>query len=222
MADDSATERYLKHGLEKFPNQSRIVGLLVWLDLRRGEYQQATERAKALVRDNPDNTEMPPIRAETAVAVNDTGALALIAPLARQAPTAQGQMFTESLRSMYALELQRSGKVSDARALWAESAAAAERALKDGHEGYAEPMELAAIHAIQGQPAEALDWLEKGYRGGFRDYVILNLDPFFASIREEARYKAVVAQMKEGVAEMRSRAAAAHPEIFGAGGVVER
>jgi hypothetical protein len=123
-------------------------------------------------------------------------------------------MLTESLRSMYALALQRAGKAAEAKVLWAQSAAADQRNTKVGHEGYAASMELSAIHAIQGETGQALDWLEKGYRAGFKDYVILELDPFFASLRQEARYQAVVALMKQDVAEMRARAAKAHPEIF--------
>jgi len=80
--------------------------------------------------------------------------------------------------------------------------------------GYAAPMELAAIHAIQGQTAKALDWLERGYRAGFKDYVILELDPFFASVREEPRFLSLTASMRQDVAEMRKRAAAAHPQMF--------
>jgi eukaryotic-like serine/threonine-protein kinase len=214
LDDNAAAERYLLAGDRKLPGQPRTLGLLVWLDLRRGKPQQATERARRLADNNPDNTEMPPMRAELATAIADPEALALIEPLARQDPESQGQMLTESLRSMYALALQRAGKPAEAKTLWAESAEVAQRNLEEGHEGYAAPMELSAIHAIQGDGAAALDWLEKGYRAGFKDYVILELDPFFASLRQEARYRAVVALMKQDVAEMRARAAKAHPEIF--------
>jgi serine/threonine-protein kinase len=214
LGDDSATARFLLAAEQKSPKQPRTQGLLVWLDLRRGRNVAATERAKRLMLNQPDNTEVPPIRAELAVFTNDPDAAALIEPLARQDPEAAGQMFPESLRSMYALTLHRQGKQKEAARLWAESSRTAERNLADGREGFYAPMELAAISAIEGRTAEALDWLEKGYRAGWRDAVLLEMDPFFASVRQEPRYKAIVASITQDVTEMHARAASAHPAIF--------
>jgi eukaryotic-like serine/threonine-protein kinase len=214
LADDSASARYLLGGDRALPGEMRIQGLLIWLDLRRGRNPAAMEWARRLVRDNPDNTEAPPIRAEVAVFIGDTEAGALIAPLALQDPEAAGQMFPESLRSMYALTLKRQGKAKEATTLWTEAAASAERGIAQGREGFGPPMELAAISAIRGDTGKALDWLERGYRAGFKDAVILSLDPFFQSLRQEARYRAVVTQMKQDVAGMRALAAKAHPGIF--------
>ena len=64
-------------------------------------------------------------------------------------------------------------------------------------------MELAAINAIEGRTDEALDWLERGYRAGWKDARFLGLDPFFASLRREPRYLALTAGMMQDVAEMR-------------------
>lgn len=188
--------------------------MLAWLDLRRGSDRAALERARRLVRNDPDNTEGPPILAELAVVVGDSGARQLIEPLARQDPKAAGQMFPESLRSLYALTLHRQGDVRRAAELWRESSAAAQRNLDAGTEGSVALMELAAINAIEGRTAEALDWLERGYRAGWRDARFLGIDPFFASVRREPRYLAVTAAMRQDVADMRRRAAAAHPTLF--------
>ena len=46
-------------------------------------------------------------------------------------------------------------------------------------------------------------------------HAALNLDPFFASVRREPRYQALFAAMTQDVAEMRKRAADAHPALFG-------
>jgi tetratricopeptide (TPR) repeat protein len=107
LDDDSATGRFLLAAERQFPTELRIQGLLAWLDLRRGSNRAALERARRMVRNAPDDTEGPPILAELAVVVGDTGAERLIEPLARQDPEAAGQMFPESLRSLYALTLHR-------------------------------------------------------------------------------------------------------------------
>ncbi len=222
LDDDSATGRFLLAAERQFPTELRIQGLLAWLDLRRGFNRAALERARRMVRNAPDNTEGPPILAELAVVVGDTGAERLIEPLARQDPEAAGQMFPESLRSLYALTLQRQGDTRRAAELWRASAAAAHRSLDAGAESYTAPMELAAISAVEGHTDAALEWLERGYRAGWKDARFLNLDPFFASVRREPRYQALVAAMTQDVAEMRKRAAAAHPSLFSQGSPAER
>jgi eukaryotic-like serine/threonine-protein kinase len=217
LDDDSATARFLLDAERRMPTEPRVQGMLAWLDLRRGSNRAALERARRMVRNEPDNTENPPILAELAVVVGDSDAGRLIEPLARQDPTAAGQTFPESLRSLYALTLhQRDAR--RAAELWQESATAAQRSLKAGAEGYGAPMELAAISAIEGHTSEALDWLDKGYRAGWKDARLLDLDPFFASVRKEPAYLSLTASMRQDVAEMRKRAAAAHPEIFSPGG----
>ena len=214
LDDDSATAAFLRSAERRMPAEPRVQGMLAWLELRRGSDRAALERARRLVRNDPDNTEGPPILAELAVVVGDSGARQLIEPLARQDPKAAGQMFPESLRSLYALTLHRQGDVRRAAELWRESSAAAQRNLDAGTEGSVAPMELAAINAIEGRTAEALDWLERGYRAGWRDARFLGIDPFFASVRREPRYLAVTAAMRQDVADMRRRAAAAHPTLF--------
>ncbi len=214
LGDDSATARFLLDAERRMPTEPRVQGMLAWLDLRRGSNRAALERARRMVRDHPDNTEAPPILAELAVVAGDSEARRLIEPLARQDPTAAGQTFPESLRSLYALTLHRAGDTRRAAELWQESATAAQRNLKAGAEGYGAPMELAAISAIEGHTTEALDWLDKGYRAGWKDARLLDLDPFFASVRKEPAYLSLTASMRQDVAEMRKRAATAHPELF--------
>jgi serine/threonine-protein kinase len=215
LDDDSASSRFLLAAERRFPAEPRIQFLLAWLDLRRGSNQAALGRARRTVRSEPDNTEGPPNLAELAVVVAASDAEQLIEPLARQDPEAAGQMFPESLRSLYALTLHRRGDTRRAAELWQAAAAAAQRHVDAGEESYNASMELAAINAIQGRTGPAIEWLERGYRAGWKDPRLLSLDPFFASVRKEPRYQALVTIMRQDVVEMRKRAAAAHPSLFG-------
>ena len=216
LDDDSASARFLAAAERRFPGELRVQGLLAALDLRRGAAGPALERARRLVRNDPDDTEGPPILAEVAVIVAAPDAEALISPLATQDPAAPAQMFPESLRSLYALTLHRRGEVKRAAELWRQSAGTARRMIESGAEGPGAPMELAAIAAVEGRGGEAMDWLERGYRAGWKDARVLEIDPFFDSVRQEPRYRAVLGSMREETAAMRKRAAAAHPEIFAA------
>jgi TolB-like protein len=222
LGDDTATSRFLLAAERRFPAELRIQVLLAFLDLRRGSGQAALERARRVVRSQPDNTEGPPNLAELAVVVGAADAAQLMEPLAGQDPEAAGQFFPESLRSLYALALHRHGDTRRAAELWRESAKAAQRRLDAGAESYNAPMELAAINAVEGHTEAALDWLERGYRAGWRDARFLELDPFLASVRREPRYRAVAAAIAQDVAEMRKRAAAAHPSLFSARSVAGR
>ena len=59
LDDDSATGRYLLASERRLPAEPRIQILLSWLDLRRGSNQAALERARRVMRNDPDNTEIP-------------------------------------------------------------------------------------------------------------------------------------------------------------------
>jgi hypothetical protein len=67
-------------------------------------------------------------------------------------------------------------------------------------------MEIAAIHAVRRETAAALEWLERGYEAGWRDYRITRRDPFFAGLREEPRFRALLARMESDVSTMQQRA----------------
>jgi TolB-like protein len=214
LDDDSVTARYLLAAERKRPTELRVQGLLSWLELRMGNTEAALARARRMIANDPDNTEGPPILAELAALAGLKEAEPLLGRLVAADPGTPSQYDAAGLRSFYALTLHQRGAEREASSLWGQSAAAAQQQLKAGAEGPAAPMELAAINAIQGHTAEAMDWLEQGYRAGWRDAHQLALDPFFASIRQEPRYKAVLANMRREVAEMRKRAADAHPELF--------
>ena len=128
-------------------------------------------------------------------------------------------MFPESLRSLYALTLHRRGDTAArGRAVARARPPRRSRTPRGRRGGYDGPDGAGRDRRHRGpHRAEALDWLERGYRAGWKDARLLNLDPFFASVRQEPRYRAVVARMTQDVAEMRKRAAAAHPSLFGAG-----
>ncbi len=217
LNDDSVSTRYLLAAERRMPAELRNQGLLAWLEYRKGQPAAALARARRMVEEHPGSTEGLPILAELAFLAGAPDAERLLKPLVDADPLTPSQYSPVGLRSMYALELRRRGDDAAARRLWAQSAAAAEAQLKEGAEGPAAPMELAAIHAIEGDTAAALDWLEQGYRAGWRDARQLRLDPFFEPLGKSPRYLAVLASIDRDVAEMRRRAAAAHPEIFGTG-----
>jgi hypothetical protein len=75
-------------------------------------------------------------------------------------------------------------------------------------------LELAALCALRDSSAAALDWLERAYAAGERDYRMTLRDPFFAGIKDEARFRRILARMESDVVVMRERAVVANADIF--------
>ncbi len=214
LGDDAATARYLHAAERKRPTELRVQGLLAWLEMRQGAPEAALARAYRMVANNPDNAEGVPILAELAFLAGAPEAEELLKSLVEADPATPSQFDAAGVRSMYALVLQQRGAGPEAAELWRQSEAAARERLGAGAEGPAAQMELAAINAIQGHTQQAMDWLEQGFRAGWRDARQLELDPFFAPVRQDPRYLATLAEMRRDVAAMRRRAAAAHPQVF--------
>ena len=78
----------------------------------------------------------------------------------------------------------------------------AQAALADGNEALRVPMEIAAIHAAKGEREQALQWLDRGFTAGYKDYSTLARNPIFESVRGDARFAAVLKRMEQAVASM--------------------
>ena len=100
------------------------------------------------------------------------------------------------------------GERARATELLAESSKHAHAALADGNEGQRVPVEIAAIHAVKGESAPALEWLERGFAAGYKDYSTLGRHPIFEPLRREPRFPDLLKRMQEAVATMRDRSTA--------------
>jgi hypothetical protein len=123
-------------------------------------------------------------------------------------------LLPETFATLYAWTLSRDGEAVRAESLWTAALATSRRAVAAGTEDYGPAMEIAAISAARGDTAAALEWLERGYRAGFKDYRILARDPFFDRVRVHPQFQRIAARMQADVAAMRRRAAAVHDTLF--------
>jgi hypothetical protein len=67
-------------------------------------------------------------------------------------------------------------------------------------------MQMAAVHALRGETAAALEKVERAYEAGWRDGRTLAIDPLVASVRSEPRFRQVLSRIEADVAAMRARA----------------
>jgi TolB-like protein len=208
LADDQATERWLLRGEREWPDAVRLQIQLSWLDVLRGRERQALERMRRIMARSPGDEEGKGHLAELAALTGSPDAEALLLPLVADQPAARPTIWTspESFRALLALVLHRRGQQAQAATLWSEALAADSADLAKGHDNPDRPLEIAAIHAVRGESAAALEWLERGYEAGWRDYRITRRDPFFAGLSEGPRFRALLARMESDVSTMQQRA----------------
>jgi tetratricopeptide (TPR) repeat protein len=115
-------------------------------------------------------------------------------------------LFLQSPRLRYADFLMRRGEKIGAMKLVDQAQREAEQALKEGNQLARVPLEFAAIFAMRGDAEQAIQWLNRAYDAGLRDYRTLRLNPIFADVRQTPRFKALLDRMTADVAEMRQRA----------------
>jgi tetratricopeptide (TPR) repeat protein len=208
LSDDQTTERWLLRGEREWPDAVRLQIQLSWLDVLRGREQPALDRIRRIMVQAPGDEEGKGHLAELAALTSAPDAEALLLPLVADQPSARPTIWTspESFQALLALVLHRRGQRARAATLWSEALAADSADLARGHDNPDRPLEIAAIHAVRGETAAALEWLERGYEAGWRDYRITRRDPFFAGLREEPRFRALLARMESDVRVMQERA----------------
>ena len=219
LADDGATERWLLRGERDWPEAVRLQIQLSWLDALRGRERQALERMRRIMVREPGNDEGRGHLAELAALTDAADAERLLAPLVAEQSIARPTIWTspESFGTLLGLVLHRHGQRARADTLWNQALAADSADLARGHGNPDRPMEIAAIHAIRGETAAALDWLDRGYEAGWKDYRITRRDPFFAGLRNEPRFRALLARMESDVAGMQQRALSPQDSVLQGG-----
>jgi len=199
---DDVTEAWLLAGTRRSnPSFSRLEIQLSELDFLRGQHAEAKDRAERLLAREPGDEEAGAWSAELATLLADTGAERRNAVFAAPNPTARsGWLLPESFGAMMGLAWYRRGELARADSVWDAALEADRRDIAAGHDNPDRYLQTAAIHAIRADTSAALDWLNRGYKAGWNDGRILALDPFFRSLRDEPKFRALMARMHADVA----------------------
>jgi TolB-like protein/Flp pilus assembly protein TadD/predicted Ser/Thr protein kinase len=99
----------------------------------------------------------------------------------------------------------KTGRENEARRMFARSLKHDEKELEQGNEDSGVPYDIAEIHAIQGNRAEAYKWLQKAIDAGWRTYRWAMTDPLLENLRGDDKFKQMIADVKAMVDEMRKR-----------------
>ena len=177
----------------------------IWTYLLQGRPALAVEQARQLTPGNPTDPaawmvageaylssgDLPRARKhfERAYAISHT-----TADLGGYVPVALG--FT----------LWKAGERARARRLFDEYRAFARHQLAKKSRFFAVTYGLAAVNAIEGDKADAYQWLEQVTDVGWQDYFFLLRDPLFETLRGDERFHEILARNKEAVDRMRAHA----------------
>ncbi|MGH7482103.1 MAG: TPR end-of-group domain-containing protein, partial [Longimicrobiales bacterium] len=101
--------------------------------------------------------------------------------------------------------LWRAGERERAARLFSDFERFAAERMNGGSEYYLLRYSLAELHAVHGEPEQALDWLERAVDTGWVEVEVTLLDPLLAPLRDEPRFRAIVRDMRTRAAELRRR-----------------
>jgi TolB-like protein/Flp pilus assembly protein TadD len=99
----------------------------------------------------------------------------------------------------------KAGRKDEARELFQTNLDRLQKRFEQGDESNDIGVSMAAIYAVQGNKEEALKWLQKSVDAGWRDYRYISRYPLLENIRDDARFKRIIDDIKAKVAEMRRR-----------------
>ena len=209
LRDDATTDRWLTEGLKRAPDNPRLQYLKAALLYLQGEEAAALALARKVLEERPAFEEGLMVSSELAYLTAAPDAEAQIERQFHRSPGIEtGPMLKqESYQTSYAYLLMARGERSRAAALLAEALTRAHKALESGNENQRVPFEIAAIHAARGENDQALDWLEKAFAAGYKDYSTLGRHRIFAAVRTDPRFQNVLKQMERAVAKMREQSA---------------
>jgi eukaryotic-like serine/threonine-protein kinase len=202
---DAESRILLEEAERRTPTNARMQMLLAMLEVHEGSGEKALNRSKAIAKREPENLEMSFHRADVAFLMDDPDLATVLAPLVKQSPTNR-LWGGESVRLRYAYALQQRGESARAKALAAEAERYAHERIAAGDDTPVQRVELAGSAALRGDTAAALEWLERAFEAGYRDYGFLERDPIFRPLAGDARFVRVLDRTRADVQAQRERA----------------
>ena len=203
---DAESRILLEEAERRAPTNSRVQMMLAMLELLEGSGDKALARSKAIAEREPKNMEMSLHRVDIAYLTDSSVLESLLAPLLAGSPTNRLVWEGESVRLRYAYALQKRGESARSKVLAAEAERYARERIAAGDDTPAQRVELAAAVALRGEAGAALEWLERAFEAGYRDYGFLERDPIFRLLRSHAGFMSVLDRMRRDVEAQRERA----------------
>jgi TolB-like protein/Tfp pilus assembly protein PilF/predicted Ser/Thr protein kinase len=205
LRDDAVAGRWLLEGERRFPDFSRVQATTAMLEVLEGRDADAAARMARAIARHPDDEELKFYRVDMAFLLRSDDLQPALEALGPGAD-ANSVMVPESIRTRRAYLASTKGDAAQTAALLAQSERVAKDKVAHGDNSPTLRVELAAIAAMRGDHAGALEWLNRAYDAGYRDYGVIARDPILARIEPAATFKEIMDRMRLDVDTQRQRA----------------
>ena len=205
MRADEQSRTWLVDGESRFPEYHRLGIMLALLDLLEGHTDQAVARSQALTARAPNNEEVRFLRADVAFLTNSDDLQPSLEALMGTAASTYSTV-PETVRMRYAYVLSRRGDTVGATQLRAEAERIAREKVRNGDQNPNLRIELAAAAMLRGDHPDALEWVERAYDAGLRDFGLLERDPIIAPLGGDPRFPGLLDRMRSDLEAQRARA----------------
>jgi TolB-like protein len=202
---DAESRILLEEAERRAPTAARVQMMFGMLELLEGSADKALVRSKSIAERQPNNLEMSFHRADILYLTDHPDLEPVLAALAERSPT-NHLWGGESMRLRYAYALQKRGESARSKVLAADAERYARERIAAGDDSPEQRVELAAAAALRGEADAALEWLERAFEAGYRDYGFLERDPIFTPLGRDARVVRMLDRMRRDVAAQRERA----------------
>jgi len=205
LGDERRLENWLDLAAAEGLELSRLDMERAWLLARQGRSGEALELLRAGRERWAGNEEFERLSAAIQVFLGDyQDVRSFIERQAEIAPEGRVYIFGAA-RNLFAQVLLEEGEDVRAAALFEESLRTHEAMFAEGRGWPDRWLESAAIHALQGRPDEALQWLQRSFDAGFYVPGLLAQDRRFATLRDDSGFQEIVARMADAQAAERTR-----------------
>jgi len=205
LRDDDATRRWLLEGERRFPDFYRIQINLAFMDVFGGRPRDASSRVARLVARLPNDEEARFTRADVAFLTGSEDLAPALEALA-QSSESNTMMVPETVRLRLAYVAGQRGDAARASALLDDAERSARGRIDRGDRTPALRVEMAAAAALRHDHPAGIQWLERAYDAGYREYGLLELDPILGTIQPAAKFRQIVDRMRQDVEAQRAHA----------------
>ena len=195
LDDLGRAEEWLKKSLELQPDLDVTHAGLIDLYLALGEYNKAIEQSQTYLSKVPGNP--------SAWMIEYAALAELFSGHYQKAQEYFQKIGGQPIQLGYIY--WKAGRKDEARKLFQGNLDRLQKRLEQGDDSSDTRFSVAAIYAVQGNKDEALKWLQKAVDAGYRSYRYLSRYPLLENIRDDERFKRIIADTKAKVAEMRRR-----------------
>jgi len=193
LDDPLRAEEWFKKALELQPDLDVAHGGLIDLYVALGEYNKAIEQSQTFLSKFPDYP----------MAIEYAAGAELFSGHYEKAQEYYQKIGEQPIELGYIY--WKAGRKDEARKILKINLDRLQKQLEQGDESNGIGFSIGAIYAVQGNKDEALKWLQKAVDAGWRDYPYISRYPLLENIRDDERFKQMIADTKAKVTEMRRR-----------------